>query len=158
MEQMLVPYKCHYHRERHAGTRSHRVRGGNTSLEREEIRPEVAVSLEPANPCQAIHCQPEGSQRDLPLTPHVGQLPGYKSICLGTNSRLPTHTSQETKTCYATTSRRHIFLSPLCNSIFCSHEDTNLVMHWADILQASELDPLFNQKGGGCSFPMGIKQ
>lgn len=40
------------------------------------LRPEVAASLEPTNPCQAIRRQPEGSQRDLPLTPHIGQLPG----------------------------------------------------------------------------------
>lgn len=40
------------------------------------LRPEVAAELQPVNPCQAIHSQPEGSQRDLPLTPHAGQLPG----------------------------------------------------------------------------------
>lgn len=69
-------------------------------------------------------------------------LTGYKFICRGTNARFPTHTSQETKICYETTSPRHIFPPPLWNSIFCSHEDTNLVMHQADILKVPGLDPL----------------
>lgn len=30
---------------------------------------------------------------------------------------------------------------PLCNSIFCSHKDTNLVMHQDGILQAPGPDP-----------------